>query len=184
MYRFLDEAVRRTKMHLKFVEKAFWFEYGDLLRNDRQFIDKIEKRKEASIVLDGTDYIYADRKIVVDRVSIDRNVRKIEGTAASKGKYRGIAKIVLNQKDFRKIKEGDILVTEMTRPDFLPILKKAGAIVTDEGGLTCHAAIVARELGIPCIVGTRIGTRVLHDGNLIEVNADKGIITILKMRSR
>jgi len=81
--------------------------------------------------------------------------------------------------DFKRFKEGNILVAAMTRPDFLPIMKKAGAIVTDEGGLTCHAAIVARELKIPCIVGTKDATRRLRDGRQIEVNANRGLINMI-----
>jgi len=68
----------------------------------------------------------------------------------------------------------------MTVPDFLPAMKKAKAIVTDEGGLTCHAAIVSRELSIPCIIGTRIATKVLKDGDLVEVDSNEGKIRILK----
>jgi pyruvate,water dikinase len=62
----------------------------------------------------------------------------------------------------------------MTSPDFIPILKKVSAIITDEGGITCHAAIVSRELKIPCIVGTKIATKVLKDGDVVEVDAQKG----------
>lgn len=80
---------------------------------------------------------------------------------------------------FGKFKDGDVLVTEMTRPDFLPIMRRASAIVTDEGGLTCHAAIVARELHIPCIVGTRNATHVFKDGDMLEVNTGKGIVKLV-----
>ena len=67
-------------------------------------------------------------------------------------------------------------MTPMTRPEFLPLMKKAKAIITDEGGITCHAAIVSRELGIPCIIGTKIATKVLKDNDLVEVDAEKGIV--------
>lgn len=70
--------------------------------------------------------------------------------------------------------------TSMTRPEFVPLMKKAAAIITDEGGITCHAAIVSRELNIPCIIGTRIATKVLKDGDYIEVDADNGIVKILR----
>lgn len=68
----------------------------------------------------------------------------------------------------------------MTRPELMPAVKKAKAIITDEGGLTCHAAIVSRELGVPCIIGTKIATKILKDGNLVEVDANKGIIRKIK----
>ena len=65
---------------------------------------------------------------------------------------------------------------EMTTPDFVPAMKKAAAIVTEQGGITSHAAIVSRELGVPCVIGTKIATRVLKDGDLVEVDANKGIV--------
>ena len=68
----------------------------------------------------------------------------------------------------------------MTRPEFLPLLRQAKAIITDEGGLTCHAAIISRELGIPCIIGTKMATRILKDGDLVEVDANKGIVRKIK----
>jgi len=68
----------------------------------------------------------------------------------------------------------------MTQPEFLPAMKKASAIITDEGGLTCHAAIISRELGIPCIIGTKIATKVFKDGDIVEVDATRGIVTMLE----
>ena len=104
------------------------------------------------------------------------DIDKLEGTCASVGKVQGKVKIVFGEKGFDKMNKGDILVTGMTRPEMLPVMKKAGAIVTDEGGITCHAAIVARELKIPCVIATRIGTKVFKDDDLVEVDADKGIV--------
>lgn len=107
--------------------------------------------------------------------------KEIQGTSASQGRIIGKAKICLSAKSAaEKISEGDILVTGMTMPDFVVSMGKAGAIVTDEGGLTCHAAIIARELGKPCVVGTRIATRLIRDNDLLEVNANHGIVKILK----
>lgn len=74
---------------------------------------------------------------------------------------------------------GDVLVTTMTHPEFLLLMKKASAIVTDEGGITCHAAIVARELGKPCIIGTKFATQVLKDGDMVEVDADSGVVRVI-----
>ncbi|GAG36014.1 unnamed protein product, partial [marine sediment metagenome] len=72
------------------------------------------------------------------------------------------------------------LVTPMTNPSFVPAMQKAKAILTDQGGLLCHAAIMSRELDIPCVIGTKIATKVLKDGDLVEVDADKGVIRIIK----
>ncbi|HLC48700.1 MAG TPA: PEP-utilizing enzyme, partial [Candidatus Norongarragalinales archaeon] len=87
---------------------------------------------------------------------------------------------ILTPSDLPKMGEGDILVAQATNPDVVPAMKKAAAIVTNTGGITCHAAIVSRELGIPCIVGTKIATDVLKDGMVVEVDATKGIVKILK----
>ena len=76
--------------------------------------------------------------------------------------------------------EGDILVSINSNPTYISLIKKAAAIITDEGGITCHAAIVARELKKPCIIGTKIATKVLKDGDYVEVDADKGIVRKIK----
>ncbi|MFH0971783.1 MAG: PEP-utilizing enzyme [Candidatus Micrarchaeota archaeon] len=104
----------------------------------------------------------------------------IRGTTASPGKITGRVKIILKHSEFGKLKKGDVLVTPMTTPDFVVIMKKAGAIVTDEGGLSCHAAIVSRELQVPCIVGTKNATKLLKDNDLVEVDATEGLIRIRK----
>ena len=100
----------------------------------------------------------------------------ITGTVAFKGNIKGICRIIHDPFQKHQFNQGDILVTGMTRPEFLPFLKKAGAIITDAGGLLCHAAITAREMKIPCIVGTEHATRILHEGDLLEVDAEQGIV--------
>ena len=100
---------------------------------------------------------------------------------AHKGNCRGRIKVILNPKiEANKFKNGDVLVTSMTRPEFLPLMRKAAAFITDEGGITSHAAIISRELNKPCIIGAKIATKVLKDGDLVEVDADKGIVKIVK----
>ena len=79
-----------------------------------------------------------------------------------------------------KIEEGDVLVTAQTTQVFIPAMKRVAAIVTDEGGLTCHAAVTSREFGIPCIVGTKTATSVLKDGDVIEIDANKGVVKIIR----
>jgi phosphohistidine swiveling domain-containing protein len=107
-------------------------------------------------------------------------ISELKGDCASPGKVRGIVRIVMNAKDIGKVKEGDILVSFSTNPQMVPGMKKAGAIVTDQGGITCHAAIVSRELKIPCIIGTKIATKALKDGELVEVDATNGIVRKIK----
>lgn len=100
----------------------------------------------------------------------------LSGLAASPGIASGEVKIVRELKDLQKIKGGDILVTEMTNPDMVVTMQKSAGIITDEGGLTAHAAIVSREMGIPCIVGTRDATAKLKDGEIITLDAYSGKI--------
>lgn len=100
----------------------------------------------------------------------------VKGETASKGLYSGPVRLVKDPSELNKVEEGDVLVTKMTTPDMVPAMQKAGAIVTDEGGLTCHAAIVSREMGTPCLVGTEVATKVLEEGTIITVNATQGIV--------
>jgi phosphohistidine swiveling domain-containing protein len=109
---------------------------------------------------------------------VDEITDEMSGTVAYAGKVRGICRVVLDYKQPR-LEKGEVLVTGMTDPDFVPLMKKASAIVTDGGGMLSHAAIIARELKTPCIIGTKIATQVLKDGDKVEVDADKGIVKIL-----
>ena len=95
---------------------------------------------------------------------------------AQGGLAKGTVKVVMSVKDLPKVKKGDILVTYMTSPNFLPAMKLASAFVTNEGGLTCHAAIVAREMNKPCIIGTKIATKIFKDGDVVQVDANKGVV--------
>ena len=104
---------------------------------------------------------------------------EVRGLIACPGKVRGEVVVINKKSDFIKMMPGKILVANMTRPDFLPLMKQAAAIITDEGGITSHAAIVSRELKIPCIIGTQIGTKVLRDGYQVEVNANHGVVLVL-----
>lgn len=112
--------------------------------------------------------------------------RVIQGVLASRGKsyyFRGIAKVLFSPKEIDKINEGDILVTAMTSPDYIVAMRKAGAIITDEGGILCHAAIVSRELKISCIVGTKVATRMIKDGDVIEIHGGRGTVKIIERKS-
>ncbi|HDJ66407.1 MAG TPA: phosphoenolpyruvate synthase [Nitrososphaeria archaeon] len=101
----------------------------------------------------------------------------VKGLPASPGIYAGKAKVVFSPEEAaKKIQKGDILVTKMTNPDWVPYMRVAGAIVTDEGGMTCHAAIVSRELGIPCIVGAKSATKNIADGQTYTVDAKAGVV--------
>jgi pyruvate, water dikinase len=100
----------------------------------------------------------------------------LKGSAASPGSAAGEVKIILDPSEIARVRDGDILVAEMTTPDFVPAMKRAVAIVTDRGGRTAHAAIVSRELGIPCVVGTGDATKKLHDGQIVTVDGAHGVV--------
>jgi phosphoenolpyruvate synthase/pyruvate phosphate dikinase len=109
-----------------------------------------------------------------------KDIESVKGNIAFKGFVKGNAKIVRSVSELGKVKKGDVLVTQMTFPSFISAMNKAVAFVTDEGGITCHAAIVAREMKKPCITGTKIATKIFKDGDFIEVDANKGIIRKIK----
>lgn len=117
-------------------------------------------------------------KFIFDK--IDKNITELKGAVAFKGTAKGKVKILKKKSQIADFKEGEILVSPMTTPTFVPAMKKARAIITDEGGITCHAAVVAREFKKPCVIGTKIATQVLKDGDMVEVDANKGVVTILK----
>jgi phosphohistidine swiveling domain-containing protein len=123
------------------------------------------------------------RKEVLGETNLE-DIDDFRGLTACLGKAIGKVKIVKSATEISKVEKGDILVAVMTRPDYVPAMKKASAIVTDEGGVTCHAAIVSRELGIPCIIATKIATKVLKDNQLVEVNANHGWIKIIKQENK
>ena len=100
----------------------------------------------------------------------------LKGQGAAPGIASGKVVIIRDVRDVGKVKEGDILVTKMTNPDMVPAMRKVAAIITDEGGMTCHAAIVSRELGTPAIVGTKNATNLLKNDQLVTVDGEKGHI--------
>ena len=100
----------------------------------------------------------------------------VKGLAASPGIGRGVVRNIENLININQVEDGDILVTGMTNPDMVPAMRKCAAVVTDEGGRTCHAAIVSRELGIPCIVGAKNATKVLETGQFVTVDATRGVV--------
>jgi phosphoenolpyruvate synthase/pyruvate phosphate dikinase len=135
------------------------------------------------VVLDGklpgeviVDQRFSQMKRYLLKTQDFSEVNSFHGQPACLGKARGKVRIINTIKDLAKMKKGDILVSQMTNPDLVPAMKIAGAIVTDLGGITSHAAIVSRELKVPCVIGTKIATKVLKDGDMVEVDANSGDI--------
>jgi pyruvate,water dikinase len=119
-------------------------------------------------------FLVQTRPITTLGKAIDSGAALVSGLAASAGVASGKVRILTSPDQKAKLLEGEILVAPMTSPDWVPIMRRAAAVVTDSGGATCHAAIVSRELGVPCIVGTRRATQVLRDGEVVTVDARRG----------
>ena len=119
-------------------------------------------------------------KVIAEEIEKEFSSGELKGMSACQGKVTGIARVIKTSEQFKEFKQGEILVTVVTRPEFVPLMKKASAIVTDEGGITSHAAIVSRELKIPCIIGTQKATSIIKTGDTIEVDAVTGKIVIIK----
>ncbi|MBS3129223.1 hypothetical protein J4460_00975 [Candidatus Woesearchaeota archaeon] len=142
----------------------------------------IRQRKEHYVFLSGLDREYeqwsgSDAKRVYEVFKSQEELqtaKEITGQLAYPGKVRGRVAIVQHVGDMSKVKEGDILVTHSTNVHFIPLLKKVAAIVTEEGGILSHASIISRELRIPCIIGAKMATKVLLDGDMVDVDATTG----------
>ncbi len=187
-FQFIEEVA--DFLNISYSNLSFYTvsEIENLLNKNKMVSQKIiTKRKKGVIMLHETNkptvLLYG---LIVQQIQKYAYKQKdkqnmIKGMAASQGKnnvIQGIIRIVLNpQKD--KFKKGEILVTSMTRVEFVPLMRQAKAIITDEGGIACHAAIVSRELGIPAIIGTKIATKILKDGDLVEIDVNNGVIKIL-----
>jgi len=155
---------------------------GDKLQKHYYFPQDTEWAKEK-----GKIYIVQTRPVttVAETTKIEKKdkgaikiaeVPVLTGSPASPGIGTGPVKILKSPKEIGKIQKGDVMVAPMTSPDYVPAMKKSAAIVTDEGGQTSHAAIVSRELGIPCVVGTLQATKKLKDGQIVTVNGEEGKI--------
>ena len=142
----------------------------------------LDTRIDSCVLLteNGVEQILVGKKIGESLALVEEKsavgVNELKGTPACPGFARGVVKLVAKSEDMAKMNQGDILISPATNPNLVPAMKKAAAIVTNEGGITCHAAIVSRELGIPCVVGTKIVTRAFKDGDVVEVDANKGLI--------
>ena len=183
LHRFLQAIQKRTnilKPHLEYLN----FDEVEPLLAGTISAETLRQRYENTIMisLERKGYTIAigtEANKIKDQ--LDKSIQQaaggqIRGKTANWGKVQGRVKIIIDRKDFETFKEGDILVAGMTRPEHVPLMKKAAAIVTNEGGITCHAAIVSRELGKPCIIGTKVATEVLKNGDLVEVDANHGVV--------
>jgi phosphohistidine swiveling domain-containing protein len=113
---------------------------------------------------------------ILEQLKVEISRSDMKGRVAKNGHAKGIVKVVSDPEDIEKVEQGDILVAYETSPEFFTGIKRAGAIITEKGGITSHAAIISREYGVPCIIGVAGITETLKDGDMVEVDAEKGIV--------
>lgn len=183
----MSEVAKRLKARPEDLQWLWHHEIKALLNGQTIAYSEIKRRKNwvASISWSPrlTFYSGLAAKRIKDReLPVKKEFgQELKGLGVTAGLVRGRVKVCVGVIEaLRKIKKGDILVTNMTTPDYVPIMKKVAAIITVQGGITCHAAIIARELRIPCIVGMKIATQILKDGDSVEVDVEKGIVKIIK----
>lgn len=166
-------------------------EWGELVRRGTKVLPVVLRKRKGPVAFEfrGRDFriLYGDsarrawRKWTGKRDRGDNEL--LQGTTVSRGKSKvvsGRVCVLRSPRNLSKMKKGDILVAAMTSPDFITAMRRAKAIITDVGGLMSHAAVVSRELGVPCIVGTRFATKVLKDGDMVEMDTEKGIVRKIK----
>ena len=163
-----------TVAELELLANGKQVNWKDLTERSKGFVyckGKVYLTHDYQDAFTQNDYLYEEEK---------PHGNSIKGTVASAGKtIRGRVKKLFVVEQVRDFPEGAVLVTPMTVPDFIPAMNRAIAIVTDEGGVTCHAAIVSREMKKPCVIGTRFATTLFNDGDEIEVNSETGVVTKL-----
>jgi len=183
------EIARRKYLSIGQVRNIYFWELKDVLLKDKNISNELNQRLNYHIYLlqKNQAKIYIGEKartfiksIKLKKESVNEDTKELLGACAAPGKTRGMVHIVNISEDMKDFKEHNILVSIATSPDLMPAIKKSNAIITDIGGMTCHAAIISRELGKPCIIGTRIATKVLKNGDLVDVDATHGRVTILK----
>lgn len=162
---------------------VFLAKIGDKLQKHYYFPQDVEWAKEkGKIYIVQTRPVTTIKEVGKEKTAEDKGKIKtasapiLTGAGASPGYGIGTVRVIKDAKEIDKVKTGDVLVSVMTSPDFVPAMKKAAAIVTDEGGQTSHAAIVSRELGIPAVVGTKTATKDLKDDTVITVDGEKGLV--------
>jgi phosphoenolpyruvate synthase/pyruvate phosphate dikinase len=158
------------------IEDLDWLMPEELFNLD---LSKIKERQKCMFfeVDKKTKIYYNEEAIKKGNELLDVNLENfVKWRCAFEGNVKGIARVCKGVQEAAKIKKGEILITGMTMPDYVPYMKIASAIVTNEGGITCHAAIISRELKIPCVVGTVHATEIFKTGDLIEVDANKGLV--------
>ncbi|MFH1545720.1 MAG: PEP-utilizing enzyme [archaeon] len=182
-----SEVGRRLFLSLNQVRHFIPGEIKQAILSNKFSIQELNNRIDFTVIkwINGKEEILTKEKAraffnkVFKSMKI-KKVNKLTGSTAVPGKVKGTVKVVNHPNEIYKMNKGDVMVSHSTNPNLVPAMKIASAIITDVGGVTCHAAIVSRELNIPCIIGTKVATKIFKDGDKVEVNATKGIIRKLK----
>lgn len=183
-----QEIANRLGLTLHETRFIFFFEMESALLDRNIDLSRIKERTKEVVLhqkSSGEDSIFEGKEAInfinsLNVKTLDQNVSEIKGQVAYPGKAIGIVKYINTPDMMDKMEQGNILLAYVTQPNLLPAMKKAAAFITDFGGITCHAAIVAREWKVPCVIGTGNATKVLKDGDLVEVDAMNGIVKVLK----
>jgi phosphohistidine swiveling domain-containing protein len=160
---------------------------NELLSGDLPSLEVLARRKQFYFLTDhvlheeGLEEHLSRHDVVLEGSAdtVSGNVHRFRGMVACAGSVTGPVRVLHRKEEIPTFQDGEILVTAMTTPDYLPAVQRAIGIITDEGGVTCHAAIVARELGKPCLIGTKVATQVLRTGMTVELDANVGSVRIL-----
>ncbi len=158
---------------------------------EKKDISFVNNRFNNSIIIfnqAGVQCLYGNDADKFIAITIDKEdvqeTSKLYGIGSYPGEITGIARVINVPEDMKKINNGEILISHSTSPDIVPAMEKAAGFVTDVGGLTCHASIVAREMKKPCIVGTKYATEIIKDGMFVKLDAHNGIVSILKKENK
>ncbi len=180
---FLEQVQSLTHLEITaFIERSESLPSKEVLADRKKIFFGHYKPVGQESYLSGTDALQKIQELGLFK-EIDARVEMVDtfnGQAAFKGKVSGRVRLVFKREDMGKFKDGEIIVSPMTEPGYIPIMRKALGFITDEGGLLCHAAIVSREMRKPCVIGTKIATRILKDGDMVELDATNGVVRIIK----
>ena len=171
-----------TNISLRAASNLTYEEIERILLNQKIPKESEIKKRDSAFIYYFTDsmHIVTDKQDIIDIQNMFKHnvspVQEFTGTIANEGIAKGAVKIVNSYQELEKVNRGDILVAKVTDPRYTPYMRIASAIITDEGGVLSHASITSRELNLPCIVGTKIASKVLKDGDMVEVDANHGIV--------
>jgi len=173
----LNEISIRKSISRDFLDYYFLAELCDLLSHNKKISETNIKKRKKNLVVYRKEYFTTD-VVEADKKLFETNNSKLAGICASPGKVSGKVKVVSSSKDVNKIKKGDIMVARGTDFDLINAMQIAGGIITEEGGILSHASVISRELGTPCMIGVDNATKILKDKIFIEMDSDKGTISV------